>query len=520
MLIRGFSSTNTITLRPAAGNTNAEISGNLNDALIKFFGVDYFIIDGRPGGTGNTVGLLIENTSSSPGSSHTLLMQSGVTNSTIKYVHFKNGGGGHHLFMGQTLTADNIIDNCIFEGGTYCIGIQGIEISQSTNNKISNCKFFNFKYVGVNVLSYVNSTTIEGCEFYNEINVASSGLSAITFNTNTGGVNVITRNKIHNLKTNTFTQNYDVYGIRFRGESTDGAVFNVFNNFISLTDAYENIEYLTGIDINGSNPCAYNIIYNSILIGGNHTGGSNLVVSMGIRSRATGGATAVHIKNNILLNKRTGGGTGVVHAGAWYQEVTASLNLDYNSYYAIGVGGVPVVRGATQYSNISNYKAASMPNEQNSIFENVFFVSDQDLHLTGTSNGNTNLTGTPLPFVLQDIDGEFRNAATPYMGADEAEESLIVTQISVIADSYTLSQNYPNPFNPSTTINFSLKKSGFVSLKIYDITGREISELVNDELLSGSYELIFDASNLSSGVYFYTIKAGEFVQTKQMILTK
>ena len=85
---------------------------------------------------------------------------------------------------------------------------------------------------------------------------------------------------------------------------------------------------------------------------------------------------------------------------------------------------------------------------------------------------------------------------------------------------YSLSQNYPNPFNPSTIIKYDVAKESFVSLKIYDMLGREVKTLVNEDKPAGSYEIKFNASNLSSGIYFYRIKAGEFVQSKKMILLK
>lgn len=86
--------------------------------------------------------------------------------------------------------------------------------------------------------------------------------------------------------------------------------------------------------------------------------------------------------------------------------------------------------------------------------------------------------------------------------------------------SYELSQNYPNPFNPTTKINFALTKQGFVTLKIYDITGREIKTLVNEVKQAGYYSITFSVSDLSSGIYFYRIKAGNYVQTKRMVYIK
>lgn len=90
----------------------------------------------------------------------------------------------------------------------------------------------------------------------------------------------------------------------------------------------------------------------------------------------------------------------------------------------------------------------------------------------------------------------------------------------VIANEYKLYQNYPNPFNPVTNINFALPKSGNISLKIYDFTGKEVYNLFSGYLKSGNYNFIFEAGNLSSGVYIYELKSGDFTETKKMVLIK
>lgn len=87
-------------------------------------------------------------------------------------------------------------------------------------------------------------------------------------------------------------------------------------------------------------------------------------------------------------------------------------------------------------------------------------------------------------------------------------------------DSYNLAQNYPNPFNPITTIKYSIPENGNVSLKVYDILGNEVASLVNEEKAPGVYSVTFDASRLSSGVYFYKIQAGSYTSTKKMLLLK
>jgi len=90
----------------------------------------------------------------------------------------------------------------------------------------------------------------------------------------------------------------------------------------------------------------------------------------------------------------------------------------------------------------------------------------------------------------------------------------------VVPDKFLLAQNYPNPFNPSTKINYELPVSNYVTLKIYDMMGREAYELVNANQTAGSYSVTFNASKLSSGVYYYKISAGEFTETKKMLLVK
>jgi hypothetical protein len=104
----------------------------------------------------------------------------------------------------------------------------------------------------------------------------------------------------------------------------------------------------------------------------------------------------------------------------------------------------------------------------------------------------------PLSQVVTDMDAE------------------LITQPS----EFTLEQNYPNPFNPSTSIHYAIGTRQFVQLKVYDVLGNEIATLVEEFKPAGSYEIDFNASQLSSGLYMYKLKAGEFISTKKMILIK
>jgi hypothetical protein len=85
---------------------------------------------------------------------------------------------------------------------------------------------------------------------------------------------------------------------------------------------------------------------------------------------------------------------------------------------------------------------------------------------------------------------------------------------------FSLGQNYPNPFNPTTMIEYNLANAGVVELKIYDITGKEVTTLVNEFQDAGSHRIQFNAVNFASGIYFYKIKSGSFQDVKRMVLIK
>ena len=100
---------------------------------------------------------------------------------------------------------------------------------------------------------------------------------------------------------------------------------------------------------------------------------------------------------------------------------------------------------------------------------------------------------------------------------------LLVTNINPnnsIAEDYLLSQNYPNPFNPTTKIDFAIPKSGFVSLKVFDMLGREVATLISKNYEAGSYTVDMDGTKLTSGTYFYKLEVNGFTDVKSMTLIK
>ena len=122
------------------------------------------------------------------------------------------------------------------------------------------------------------------------------------------------------------------------------------------------------------------------------------------------------------------------------------------------------------------------------------------------------------------ISGENLFAGT-YSGMWEVPTSQMIIDAvnndkNQIPTSYVLEQNYPNPFNPNTTITFSLPSKSYVRLKVFDLIGREIASIVDEELSAGTYLRQWTAINISSGIYFYRLQSGSFSETKKMVLLR
>lgn len=115
---------------------------------------------------------------------------------------------------------------------------------------------------------------------------------------------------------------------------------------------------------------------------------------------------------------------------------------------------------------------------------------------------------------------EFNNSSIPLLQRFVYQTVGVEKEKVAVANSYALSQNFPNPFNPSTEIKFSVAKAGFVTLKVYDMLGKEVATLVNENLTAGSYSTQFNASNLTSGIYIYQLNANGNVLSHKMTLLK
>jgi len=160
-------------------------------------------------------------------------------------------------------------------------------------------------------------------------------------------------------------------------------------------------------------------------------------------------------------------------------------------------------------------------------YATIKYNTDGTLQWVTKYNGTGNSVDAAFSIAVDGLENVYVTGVSTGVetGADFAtikySQSTGINQLSyVIPEKFSLSQNYPNPFNPVTNLEFGISDLGFVSLKVYDMLGKELVTLVNEKLSPGKYKVEFDGSGLPSGVYFYRLTAGEFTETKRMMLVK
>lgn len=316
-----------------------------------------------------------------------------------------------------------------------------------------------------------------------------------------------------------------------------------------------------------------NIIYNnacSNMAGVLSTGGGGLRIGdcyirlynnviMNNTARYGGGVvlnyTGAELKNNVICANygsfQFGAGTGIWINGVFSRQITVTNNTISGNSSTTGICGIygsgtaafknNIVWGNTSPSNVQVSGALNMtysdiqggyPGSGNLNIDPLFADSNYVLLVSSpcVDKGDSSTQYNDLPdpnngaLAKYPSRGALRNDMGAYGGplARLLSNQLIgIPNIGSQAPvDYSLYQNYPNPFNPNTNITFDLPVGNFTSLKVFDILGREVSVLVNEFKQQGRYTVSFDASQLSSGIYFYTLQAGNMVITKKMILNK
>ncbi len=274
----------------------------------------------------------------------------------------------------------------------------------------------------------------------------------------------------------------------------------IFNNLI-----YNN--HATGIamyQIDGGDASKNNKVFNNTIIQPSD-GRWNILV--------TDGSTGNALYNNILISHHSFRGSISIDAAS----ITGFIS-DYNIL-------VNRLSNDDGNSNMTLSQWQSLGYDLHSMIadpESQIFVdySNNNYHLLQNAQAVNTGTNLVLPTVFEDLDNISRPQGSGFdIGCYEYNNLTVVEEENLVSD-FILYQNYPNPFNPSTTMSFVIGHSSFVVLKIYDVLGNEVATLVDEFKPEGKYEVGFDGSGLSSGIYFYQLLTESFVQTGKMIFMK
>lgn len=284
--------------------------------------------------------------------------------------------------------------------------------------------------------------------------------------------------------------------------SDNSGVFRIFNNV-----GYG--MYTTSSLIKFKN---YNTTGRSEIIGNTLYGGKGALVQ-------TNDANIV-FKNNIIVT------VGSYPVASFEKAFVNKSNVNNNIYKRNGTGSTLFAYAGSSYT-MSIWKSSGMDINGAETDPKFAGVAVKDFNLTSGSpalNKGANLSspynvdriGTPRPYGTCSDIGAFETKLL----AKSFDEDITTENQENIPESFGLSQNFPNPFNPSTTIRYTLPENSDVSLRVYDITGSQVAELINNAQNAGTYEITFNASKLASGTYIYILKAKDFTETRKMILLK
>jgi hypothetical protein len=422
-----------------------------------------------------------------------------TTLSLMHYVIIEYGGGynasGVVYGMGDVLH----IDHSLIQNNNRGISIIGANEVVLSNSLIYNNSIYGFvgRYMVVSNVQFISNsgyyggnagsnTTFLNCTFH-----GNSPSAYILFDSN---ANTTFRNCV-------ITENESGVGSCYDDDTLTVDSCVIRNN--SKTGINANALYNSGIL-----KVRHSIIANNGSEGIVNASKGSVIEQTNITGNAAGisgllGDTSMVIRNNIITN-----------------------NTNYG--IQLSSGTPPSVRFNDVYNNNSDFSGFSvfcgdttLAKNRNGINADLYGNIRRDPLFKDISKLDFSLqSASPCidagDTLLTDNDGTISDIGTYYYNHTEA----VSGSETVIPNEFRLSQNFPNPFNPSTNISFSIPSRAFVSLKIFDIRGREIATLINEDLPAGLYTKKWDANSFSSGVYFYRIKAGNFIATKKLVLVK
>ena len=441
--------------------------------------------------------------------------------------------------------------------GGYYYGIKletkwdwgGADRSGVSNIIVDGCKIHDTGNDCIKITPNCDSVTIRRCEIYH---------SGMRDNSNAEGIDNVNGDRmlvqdcyIHDIATN---------GLYFKGGATlcvvertkiekcgGGGIMVGFDTSPEYFDTTVNPQYYESIYgivrncvISNTEYAGIGLyaaknakIFNNTLVNTARTGHSPIYFGLTYQDWDTsaGRPPSVYpvIMNNLIIQDDTMPGNFVFIRYAFEKQLGGDLYslagmpiMDNNCYYKKNGNANFEDRRPTSLfnGNLSGWRN-HISNEMHSI-ESDPLVTDS-FHLSANSPCINEAQSTP--YVTYDYDKQLRTGHFD-IGADELNQSTdIANETDNKLSDYYLFQNYPNPFNPSTTIKYSIpsnvkREMSNVKIIVYDILGNEVATLLDENKPAGNYEVRFDGSNLSSGIYFYKLQSGSFIQTKKLLLLK
>lgn len=414
----GASSSNTITVIPSASASNISIQSSVSgDPIFYLNNADFVRIDGRAGGTGS-IAFTIANTATNS-NANTIELVNGASNNIVRNCSVNNGTSGsagrNIAILAGSSNSDNLVLNNILSAGRYAINLNGSTSSANTGNVIRGNVIINPVFCGIWIQSGNDGVLIDSNEIFSTNTVHDADYGVILFDSQSDTA-IVSRNYIHDL--NTGTNSSATIGAQVRSVSASGSNYVSFeNNFIDLSGTMSSSTSVIGIKLAGSGLLKAGIYFNTIRLAGTLSSGgtSGSVGSACVQNVASNASNALDSKNNIFLNNRSGGTSGLRHVCSDISSTSGTITGDYNIY--LSSGGQIATLGTTLFTTLGAFQTAVSPNEINANTQAITFASSTDLHLDGSMAGNTNLSGTTIAGIGTDIDGELRSV--PMRGADE-----------------------------------------------------------------------------------------------------
>ncbi len=430
------------------------------------------------------------------------------------------------------LTYNGNVLYCCSDGGVY-FSNDNANTWNDLNANLSTLQFQSSDYDPTDIQKLYG-----GCQDNNKQTSVNSGLAWLQRETGDGGytiVDPVNTNYVYGQYVNGSIQRSPNFGVSFTNITPSGSSGGLFYNPYEMAPGDHNTVVFARANVwktssvqTASTSAGWTQIAATSVINGS-------VSAIGISGTNTDKIYIGTSSGKILVTQDNGANWSSQTGFPYVTDLCVDLNNDSICYATLG--GVTAGRHIYKTTN-NGVNWFSITSNLPNISANTIAIRNTSPRMifVGTDLGVFQSTNEGIDWVtfntgfpnVEVYDLKYKEgpkilmAATHGRGCFTFDIGTIVSisELNSVPDKFYLSQNYPNPFNPATTINYEIPSANFVTLKIYDVLGNEVSTLVNSKQNAGKYKVDFKGSDLTSGVYFYKLAAGNHIETRSMLLVK